>query len=145
MSIQWRLLWEILKRLFQQSVLAEATKRIKMKCNYGGKRSTRTRDSSQGGILMWPITSHVLLDRAWFFVVALFLYLFAFNFQFYEKQKEKTWSKEKNARKAPSLPLSNRHRRLCIPDNWHTVTVWGSWLHNRTDRHWWWLQRSRSS
>ena len=31
---------KILKSLFQQSVLAEATKRIKMKCNYGGKRST---------------------------------------------------------------------------------------------------------
>ena len=85
---------KILKSLFQQSVLAEATERIKMTCNYGGKRSTlstRTRDSPHWGILMWSITSHMLLDRArFFFVVALFLFLFPFNLQFYQKQKEET-------------------------------------------------------
>ena len=70
---------KILKSLFQQSVLAEATKRIKMKCNYGGKRSTpstRTRDSPHWGILMWSITSHMLLDKAWFFCCCCFIFIF---------------------------------------------------------------------
>lgn len=88
MFIQWRTStmrsWliqshhKILKSLFQQSVLAEATKRIKMKSNYGGKRSilsTRTRDSPHWGILMWSITSHMPLDKAWFFCCC-FIFIF---------------------------------------------------------------------
>ena len=83
-------------------------------------------------------------EQGFFLLLLYFYFLFPFNLQFYQKQKEETWSEEENAQKDPSLSLSNCHR-LCIADNWHAVTVWGSWLHNRTDRHWWWLQRSQSN